>query len=312
VGVEGDMVQLSNGCICCSIRDDLLEGLERLLAMPAPPEHIIIEASGVSDPRRVAATLDQPAAPRWASMDALVVVVDVEAYLEMGRRERIVAGGQIAAADILVLNKIDRVDEEALVALEARFRRSARRARLLRAEHGRVSPTLLLGVGTFDPARVIEGEPMNVHVHDAGEGDHGHAPDHGHDHADAPEPDHGAEFWTWSFRSERPLSARRLRKAINELPRSVIRAKGLVHLASHPDTRAVMHVVGKRAELCLDEPWGDHAPATGLVFIGTGESLPPEQLEQLFRACEVEPGQGGPASAVMRWVRRVLPTREAG
>jgi G3E family GTPase len=302
VGVEGDMVQLSNGCICCSIQNDLVEGIERLLGVPEPPQHVIIEASGVSDPRRVAATLEQRMRPGRAVIDAVVVVVDTDAYQQMGRRERIVAGGQLAAADILVLNKIDRVDDEALEALTARVQRKARRARVLRASHGRVSPALLLGVNAFDPVRLAEAEPWQVHVHEVGEAAHEH-----HHH-----PDHGAEFWTWSFRTERPLSARRLRRAVNELPAQVVRAKGLVHLASHPRTRAVMHVVGRRAELCLGEPWGERPPATGLVLIGSGEPLPPQRLEQMFRACEVEPGQGGRASKVMRWVRRVLPTRETG
>jgi G3E family GTPase len=301
VGVTGDMVQLSNGCICCTIRDDLIEGLERLLSAPEPPDHVIIEASGVSDPRSIAATLAQRAPRALAFIDAVVVVVDVEQHLQLGRRERIVAGGQIAAADILVLNKVDLVDETALAGLDAKLRRRARGGRILRASHGRVSPALVLGVGAFDPARLAELPLLDVHVHEAGEHPHPH--------------DHGAEFWTWSFRSERPLSARRLRRAIDELPASVVRAKGTVHLASHPQQRAVMHVVGRRAELCLDVPWGDQAPSTGLVLIGAGEPLPPQHLEQLFRACEVEPGQGSPGRAMKgwaRWVRRVLPTRQAG
>ncbi|MEM9455175.1 MAG: GTP-binding protein [Myxococcota bacterium] len=300
VGVEGDLVQLSNGCICCSIRDDLVEGIERLLAVAEPPEHVIIEASGVSDPRRVAATIEQRMRRERISIDAVVIVVDADAYLQMGRRERIVAGGQLIAADILILNKADLVEASDLEVLEARVRRRAKRARVLRASHGRVPPALLLGVGAFDPARLSEGEPLDVHVHEV-DGHHHHHHHH----------DHGAEFWTWSFRTERPLSARKLRRAVNELPASVVRAKGLVHLASHPKTRAVMHVVGRRAELCLDEPWGRRVPATGLVLIGAGAPLPPQHLEQLFRACEVEPGGSGSSGSIMRWMRRVLPPREA-
>ena len=302
VGVRGDMVQLGNGCICCTMQGDLLEALERLLAQPEPPDHVIIETSGVSDPRRVAATLEQRAPRELASIDAVVVVLDVERYLALGRRERIVAHGQIAAADILVLNKVDLVDEPTLDALEAKVRRRARGGRILRADHGRVAPALVLGVAAFDPVRLGELEALDVHVHEAGE-------HHGHAH------DHGVEFWTWSFRSERPLSARRLRRAVDELPPSVVRAKGTVQLASHPGNRAVMHVVGRRAELCLDVPWGDQAPSTGLVLIGAGEPLPPEHLEQLFRACEVEPGErrsGGAPRAIMQWMRRVLPARKAG
>lgn len=297
VGVQGDLVQLADGCICCSIQGDLLEALDRVLDVPEPPDHVIIEASGVSDPRRVAQALEQRARRERAVIDAVVVVIDAEHHLGLGRRERIVAGGQIVAADILVLNKADLVEPAALDALEARVRRQSRGGRILRTEHGRVALPLVLGVGAFDPARLPVGASVDVHVHEAGHHDH----DHDHD---APV-DHGAEYWTWSFRSDRPLSARRLRRAIDALPPQVVRAKGTVHLASHPEQRAVMHVVGRRAELCLDVPWGDQAPSTGLVLIGAGEPLEPHDLEQRFRACEIEPGRAGRGmKAWMRWIRR--------
>jgi len=302
VGVAGDMVQLGNGCICCTIQGDLVEALGRLLDGPEPPDHVIIETSGVSDPRRVAATLEQRVPRELATIDAVVVVLDVERYQQLGRRERIVAGGQIAAADILVLNKVDLVDEPTLAALEAKVRRQSRDGRILRADHGRVAPALVLGVAAFDPTRLAELPPLDVHVHEADE----RHPPHAHDH--------GAEFWTWSFTSDRPLSAKRLRRAVNELPPQVVRAKGTVQLASHPEQRAVMHVVGRRAELSLDLPWGDQPPSTGLVLIGAGEPLPPQELEQRFRACEVEPGstdEPGTPKPWMRWMRRVLP-RKAG
>lgn len=303
VGVDGDMVQLGNGCICCTMQGDLLDALARVLDVSEPPDHVIIETSGVSDPRRVAATLEQRAPRELATIDAVVVVLDVERYAELGRRERIVAGGQIAAADILVLNKVDLVDEPTLEAIEVKVRRRARGGRILRADHGRVAPALVLGVAAFDPARLADEPAIDVHVHEAGEPHH----DHAHDH--------GAEFWTWAFRSDRPLSARRLRRAVNDLPPQVVRAKGTVHLASHPESRAVMHVVGRRAELSLDVPWGEEPPSTGLVLIGAGEPLPPEDLEQLFRACEVDPSEprsGRAPRAIMQWMRRVLPARKAG
>lgn len=298
VGVDGDLVQLGNGCICCTIEDDLVESLQRLLAVPEPPEHVIIEASGVSDPRRVAGTLEKRVPREMATVDAVVVVLDVERYLEASRRERIVAGGSIAAADILVLNKIDLVDDAALDALEERMRRRARGGRVLRAVRGAVAPALVVGVGAFDPERLAEAETHEPHVHELSS--HSEPGVHHHHH------DHGDAYWTWAFRSERPLSARRLRRAVDDLPPRVVRAKGTVLLASHPDTRAVMHVVGRRAELSLDEPWGEREPKTGLVVIGSGEPLAPSELEARFRACEVEPGDGGAGGGVMRWVRRVF------
>ncbi len=300
VGVDGDLVELSNGCICCSIRDDLVEGLERLLRVPEPPEHVLIEASGVSDPRGIARGITQQALRQDVTLDAVVVVVDVDHYLGLGRRERIVAGGQIVAGDILVLNKTDLVDEDALCTVEARIRRQSRRGRIVHASRGRVPLPLVLGVGGSSWDHAGSEGALDIHVHEAG-GGHRHA-HHGHEH--------GVEFWTWSFRSSRPLSSRRLRRAVNALPAAVVRAKGTVQLASHPQKRAVMHVVGRRAELSLDRPWGAEPPATGLVLIGSGDPLPPQELEAMFRACEVDPGEVGPGGAVMRWVRKVLPPRE--
>ncbi len=302
VGVEGDMVQLSNGCICCTIREDLLEGIDRLLSVPEPPDHIVIEASGVSDPRSVATTLQQRASRALATVDAVVVVVDVEQHLSMSRRERIVAAGQIGAADILVLNKTDTIDAAALDALEAKIRKRARRGRVLRAQYGQVPLPLVLGVEAFDARAGADDPPMHVHLRELDGRGRADAPDHDHVH------DHGADFWTWSFTSPRPLSARRLRKAVDALPARVVRAKGIVRLSSHPKRRAVMHVVGRRAELCLDEPWGDREPKTELVVIGMGEPLAVDTLQEIFGGCEVEPGTGGTAAAVMRWVRRVLPS----
>lgn len=317
VGVEGDMVQLSNGCICCTIQDDLVEALDRLLSVPEPPQHIIIEASGVSDPRSVAATLEQRVNPALATIDAVIVVVDVEQHLSMSRRERIVAGGQLRAADILVLNKIDLVEEAALDALETRLRPRLKRGRIFRAVRGRVPAALVLGVGVFDAARSCGPEAMHVHLHELPNGgpadeegaEAGHD-DGGHDHSahEHGGHDHGAEFWTWSFRTPRPLSARRLRRAVDALPPAVVRAKGTIQLSSHAGRRAVMHVVGRRAELCLGEPWGEAEPETQLVVIGVDEPLAADALEQMFRACEVEPGTGGPAKTMWRWVRRVLPS----
>ncbi|MEX1366328.1 MAG: GTP-binding protein, partial [Nannocystaceae bacterium] len=278
VGVDRDLVQLGNGCICCSIQDDLVQAMRRLLDSPTPPRRVIIEASGVSDPRRVAAALEQQVSRDMAVVDAVVVVVDAEHYLGLGLRDRIVAGGQIGAADILVLNKVDLVDDAALDALDERLRRKSRGGRVVRASYGRVPAALVLGATGPRAQEPDTSESLDVHVHVHEPADGGHVHVHDHDH----HADHGLSYWTWSFRSERPLSSRRLRRAVDELPAAVVRAKGTVYLAAHPETRAVMHVVGRRAELSLDEPWGQRPAATGLVVIGTGEPLPARRLEQMF------------------------------
>jgi G3E family GTPase len=296
VGVQGETVQLAGGCICCTIRDDLMGALQSLLDRPDPPQHVVLEASGVSDPKAIVATLEAAARMGWAEIDAVIVVVDAERMPELRTRERILAGGQIAAADVLVLNKIALVEPVALERLEAQLRRRAPRARLIRAEHGRVEPALVLGVGAFDPLRLRDRTPLDVHVHDAGE-----SPGHDHRH------DHGVVFSSLSFSTERPISSRRLRRAIDDLPTSIVRAKGRVHLAGHPDRAAVLHVVGRRAELRLDAPWGNEPPRTDIVLIAA-ETIDADAVRGRLAACEVparEAGRRGaaPVRALLRWVR---------
>ena len=309
VGVEGETVQLAGGCICCTIRDDLMGALQSLLDRPDPPQHVVIETSGVSDPKAVVDTLELAARTGWAEIDAVIVVVDAERLPELRTRERILAGGQIAAADVIVVNKVDLVEPEALDRLEARLRRQAPRARILRAEHGRVEPALVLGVGAYDPLRLRERAVLDVHVHEADAGSH-----HDGHHHHAGDHDHSVTFSSLSFSTERPMSSRRLRRAIDRLPPSVVRAKGRIHLAGHPDRAAVLHVVGRRAELRLDAPWGNEPPRTDIVLIAT-DAIDREALRGRLSACEVPakgrakdrggPGTRGPAPvrALLRWVR---------
>lgn len=297
VGVDGDLVELSNGCICCSMRDDLVEAVQRLLDRPDPPSRVIIEASGVSDPKSVAMAIERGPSRQWATIDAIVVVVDAQRHLGLSRRERIVEGGQITAADILVLNKVDCISEEDLAVVDRRIRKQSRSGRVVHARHGQVASELVLGIGAFDAAALADVEPMHVHLESVGSD----AAPRAHAHA------HGQDFWTWSFRTERPISARRLRKAIDTLPAEVVRAKGVVNLASHTKQQAVMHVVGRRAELCVGEPWGQQTPQTTVVLIGMGQPLDADHLHATLAACEVEPSEGGATAAVMRWVRALLP-----
>ena len=280
VGVEGETVELSNGCVCCSIREDLMVAVQQLLSRPEPPKHVLLETSGVSDPRAVIQTLETAEATGWVQLDAVLVVVDAEQYGELRRRDRILANGQVIAADLIVLNKTDLVEGDGVGVVEERLRKRAPRARILRASYGRVAPELVVGLGG--------------HRHDH---DHDHDHDHVHDH------DHAAEYWTWSWTSERPLSSRKLRRAVDRLPTSVFRAKGTVQLVDRREHQAVLHVVGRRAELNLGEPWGPRAPQTQIVVIGSGDRPAPETLAEAFAACEVDGSATGPVHAVLRWMR---------
>ena len=163
VGVEGETVELSNGCVCCSIREDLMVALQQLLSRPNPPRHVLLETSGISDPRAVLQTLETAETTGWVRIDAVLVVVDAEQYGALSRRDRIQAVGQVLAADLIVLNKVDLMEPDAVAQVEGRLRKKAPRARILRASFGKVAPELLMGVA--------------AHVRD-------HDHDHDHDHGD--------------------------------------------------------------------------------------------------------------------------------
>ncbi|MGH1345276.1 MAG: CobW family GTP-binding protein [Nannocystales bacterium] len=289
VGVDGDMVSLGGGCICCSIREDLASSIIEMLSRGDAPEHLVIEASGVSDPAAVARAIEGPRLQNHVSLDGVVVVVDAEAHLGAGFRQRVVIGGQLKAADIVVLSKVDLLDTPQLEEVEAKVRKTVPQARVVAARHGDVPAALVLGIGT---EAVPERGNLPVTLHHAGD--------------DAVEPDHSAAYTTWSYTTDVPLSPKRLKRMINTLPPSVFRVKGVVQVARERVQKAVLHVVGRRAELELGAPWGDMTPQSRLVFIGAPGSVDPVSLTDMLRGCEAPASEGDESGGVMRWFRELF------
>lgn len=284
VGVDGDMISLGGGCICCSIREDLATSIFAMTERDDAPEHLIIEASGVSDPAAVARAIAAPQMQGLVALDGVVVVIDAEAYLAAGFRERLVTGGQLKAADIVVLSKVDLLEPAQVEAAAAKIRKAVPRARVIPAERGQVPPALLLGVDT-DVVPEAGHIPVELHRADAEPVEH----------------DHGAAFTTWSYTTDVPLSSKRLKRVIDALPPSVFRVKGVVQVARDRMRQAVLHVVGRRAELELGAPWGDRPPMSKLVFIGAPGSVDPVSLTDMLRSCEAPEGES--SGGVMRWLR---------
>lgn len=284
VGVDGDMVSLGGGCICCSIREDLAASIVDMLSRDDAPEHLVIEASGVSDPAAIARAIRGPELQSLVCLDGVVVVVDALDHLAAGFRQRVVIGGQLKAADIVVLSKADLLEPGQLEVVEAKVRKTVPRARILAASHGDVPAAVVLGFGSDV---VPESGELPVTLHHAGR--------------DEPEPDHAAAFTTWSYTTDVPLSPKRLKRVINALPPSVFRVKGVLQVARERTRKAVLHVVGRRAELELGAPWGDSQPHSKLVFIGAPGSLDTVSLTDMLRECEArEEDEGG---GVVRWLR---------
>ena len=192
-----DMVELSNGCICCSINGELLEAVYRILERPDPVDYLVVETTGLADPLPVAMTFLGSDLRDATRLDSIITLIDAENFsdtIDQGE----VARAQVVYGDILLLNKCDLVSEERLTALESHLKEIKPDARILRSNHGEVALPLLLSVGLFESDRVVaagEAQPAHDHSHDHGHShDHSHDHDHshGHGHSHGHQHDHGA------------------------------------------------------------------------------------------------------------------------
>jgi G3E family GTPase len=257
---DGEILSLENGCICCGVAGDFIAALALLRDREDPPEHVIVEASGVADPGAIVALGDMPGYRR----DAAVVVADAETVRERAEDEltRHQVRGQLRAADLIVLNKTDLVDAEHLADTRTWVREVVGESTaIVEAAFGAVPTDVVLGItpkSTADAGHHAE-----------------HAHEHDHDHA------HGAphaSFDTWSWRDDTAISGAALVEAIKALPGGVVRAKGLLYLREDAAHRYVMQVVGRRYSVQLDRAWGDETPASQLVIIGLPGSIDEQHL----------------------------------
>jgi len=239
-----DVVQLANGCICCSIQSDLKAQLRELLRMPDRPDQLVIETSGVSDPARVAGVLQHPGLKQTTRIDAIVTLVDLAN--EQGHADPLF-GLQLEVADILILNKVDLVSDADLVRFRTRWTFPS--LRVLEAVRADVPLELILGFGA--PERPAPNT---------------RPPDH--------------DFWSTPWQPATPLDYAAFKHAVAALPANVFRAKGFLHLKDMPDEKVIFQQVGGRTEFIKAGPWGKQTPATELVFIGRGQALASAELDR--------------------------------
>ena len=300
VDVAEGAVRLSNGCICCTIRDDLHEATWGLIQQEPTPEYIVVEASGVSDPTAVAHTFLATRLQDHVRLDAIIALVDAEQFPELKDENTVLAMDQVGVADIILLNKVDLVTEAEKQTVRDWLQRMVPDARILETTHSQVPLDLLLGVGAYHPDKLKNRPERDVHVHRPADDAH----DHDHDHHHHEHHDHTLVFHTWSYSSERPLSYELLKKAIDQLPKSIFRAKGMIWFDDVPDKRGVFQLVGKRAQIVLEDGWGQQEPYTQIVVIGQADTFSAEQLQQLFDQClpENKPKRSKLQSA-LAWIR---------
>ncbi len=285
VAIEGETVSLANGCVCCNIREDLLVEVFKLLESPEPPEHIVIETSGVSKPVAVVETFANPQVQGLVDVVGLITMLDAELAAAQDTAYGTLAYDQIAVADLVVINKVDLVPRPALAALTARVEAMVPRARVIAAEHGRVPLDLIFDMPHGSAAAL---GPADGHA--------GHA--HGHDE------DHSSQFEAWSFRSDRAWSFKALQRAMEHLPAGIYRAKGMVRLDLATGDHGIMQMTGRRAWLRLCEPEdGAAVVETELVFIGKRGATTDGALAGHFETAFAEAGDPANVSYVVSDLR---------
>jgi len=301
-----DMVELSNGCICCSINGELLEAVYRILDRPDPVDYLVVETTGLADPLPVAMTFLGSDLRDQTRLDSIITLVDAENFSDE-ILDGEVARAQVVYGDILLLNKCDLVSEQRLSEVEGQLRAIKTDARILRSVNGDVNLPLLLSVGLFESDKVAAEQHHDDHDHDHSHAhDHGHshghdhsacdhehghcehdhepAHDHSHDHAHD-HPDHLAieGFTSLSFRAEGPFALRKFQNFLdNQLPAGVFRAKGILWF-NESEKRHVFHLAGKRFSID-DSEWSSPADRKNqLVLIG--KQLDHAKLRQQLQAC---------------------------
>ena len=251
---DGDTISLANGCICCSRQDNLGAAFYALAARPNPPDHIVIEASGVADPRRIARYAQ---AIPGLHLDGIIVLADAEMIRRQARDKYVgdTVLQQLQAADLVVLSKTDLVTAESVQTVRTWLGTQAPGAHIVEAVSGQLPLAFILG---RDPA--VDAEKLAAaQTPTIGDVD---ITDHVHDHVL-----HDLVFDQVTFTAEIPCDRVALTAVIAALPPAVVRAKGVIYLADVPEHCLILQLVGRRWTLQQGAPWGDAAPATRLVLI---------------------------------------------
>jgi G3E family GTPase len=239
---DGDTINLSNGCICCSLSDGLATVLDELRTRADDIDHVVVEASGVADPARIGDYGD----PFGFDLHGVIVLADAE-QVRARATDKYVGDtviGQLRSADLLVLTKADLIGPEELRDVRTWLGDLAPGTPVVQAVRGQLSSALALGDIEPTPMTWIDGAV------------------------------HALDYDTWSHTTAEALERASVEAFVRGLPDGALRAKGILHLAEDPEHRWILQVVGRRSTLTRGEPWGvGEEPGTRLVVIAIPGSL---------------------------------------
>lgn len=270
ISSDDDIVELNNGCICCTINEDLVKTVHKIIERREQVDYLVVETTGVADPVPVAVTFLSTELRGKTRLDSIITLVDCDNFYAEAQKNSTAAHQQITYGDIILLNKTDLVESQVVDRIEQQIRQHRPDAKIMRTAKGEVSLPLILSVGLFKSDRYFQEETSHDH--------HDHKHNHAHHHSNHLDED---GFTSLSFETEQPLDVRKFQYFLdNQLPESVFRAKGILWLKGSP-ARHIFHLSGKRFGIEDDEWRG--VPKNQLVFIG--RNLDKEKLRELLENC---------------------------
>ena len=269
IKTEEEMIELSNGCICCSINGELVEAIEKLINVNKKLDYIIIETTGLADPLPVAMTLLGSDLRDQTRLDSIITLIDAENFNDVAL-ESSIGRSQVIYGDILLLNKCDLVTNKNIEETIDKLKEIKNDVRILKSIKGNIPLNLLLSVGLFETDLINQKESVHDHSHE-----------HKHGHAHSEEDNRIEDFLSVSFQTKEPFSLRKFQYFLdNQLKSDVFRAKGILWF-SESERRHVFHLAGKRISI-EDSEWGEERN-NQLVFIG--KELDKEKILSQLNAC---------------------------
>jgi G3E family GTPase len=288
VGADEEVFEMNNGCVCCTVRGDLVRIIDGLMRRKGKFDGIIVETTGLADPAPVAQTffVDENVG-RKTKLDAVVTVADAK-WLQDRLKDAPEAKNQIAFADVILINKTDLVPAEELRELEGRIRGINPYAKVHRTERCRIALPEVLGRNAFDLDRIIEIEPEflsgNGHDHHHDDHDHHHQQQH-HEHG--LKHYHDEDMQSVALKTDKPLDPDKFFPWVQDLVAkegpNILRCKGILAFKDDPE-RFVFQGVHMILDGDHQRPWQDgEKRESRIIFIG--RNLPEEKIRQGFDAC---------------------------
>ncbi len=272
IATEDNIVELNNGCICCTINQDLIATVDKILNRGKKVDYLIVETTGIADPLPIALTFLATNLRSKTRLDSIITLADCENFSldKFEHSEAVIS--QFTYADIVLLNKTDLVEVNRIQKIESKITNLKEGIRIIKTTNSQAPLPLILSVGLFESEQYFNGEKQpNNHDHD-------HEHHHHHDHSHHLEND---GFVSLSFECDRPLSIRKFQYFLdNKLPKEVFRAKGILWFEDS-EFKHIFHLSGTRFTI-HDEQW-QTPPKNQLVFIG--KNLKKEELKSLLKSC---------------------------